>query len=63
MIKEKQPSPQRNEVVWGVYQWGRLWYVESTRKAAIQAAMNSSGEPWSRTRKYFSVCKVRVNPL
>lgn len=63
MTSQQQPSPRREEVMWGVYQWGRLWYVELTRKAAIQAAMNSSGETWSLTRKYFSVCNVKVSPL
>jgi hypothetical protein len=59
----QQPSPRRNEVLWGAYQWGRLWHVGHSRKDAREYVERVSGHPWKKAREYFRIVRVKVNPL
>ncbi len=61
-MKDNQP-PARTKTAWAVYQWGRLWSVERTRREAIKEALYSSGESWKKTQAYFRVVKVTVTPV
>ena len=60
--QEKQPKP-KPYIEWGLFNWGLPRGVYRTRRTAIEAAQNKSGEPWRKCRKYFMVRKVKVTPV
>jgi hypothetical protein len=47
---------------WLLTNWGNPWSVHRTRKQAIEAACEATGEPWEKTRRMFEIrkCEVRV---
>jgi len=48
---------------WGWYNFNILISVESSRKSAIAAVENHTGEPWSKAKKFMQVRKVYVQVI
>lgn len=62
--KKKVAQPKvKPYTAWLASNFGIPVSVERTRRGAIEYAQNITGEPWSRCKKYFAVCKVKVTPL
>lgn len=48
---------------WGLSNFGNLWGVYPTRRAAIEAAVENIGEPWSKCRASMEVWPCTVKPV
>lgn len=57
---EKTPKPQ---CAWAYYNMGTLVGIARTRSGAIAEVEDSTDESWERSRNYFSVRKVIVEPI
>jgi hypothetical protein len=48
---------------WGLYNASNLWGVAKTQRELKETAIEATGEPWSKCKKYFRIVRVRVEPI
>jgi len=51
-----------SEKQWCVHNLGIVHATERTRKEAIARAVNITGDPWQKCKKYMAVVKVTLVP-
>lgn len=59
-MKHDQRKEPKSQVAWGYYNWGRLWGIAYTRKAAVKKVEEILGKPWSEAKNSCEIHKVRV---
>lgn len=51
-----------NRHAWAITNYGRLFTIQPSRKAAIRYVEEQTGKPWCVAQKYMEVWKCRVDP-
>tara|TARA_R110002012_G_C11405878_1_gene586368 strand:- start:18 stop:188 length:171 start_codon:yes stop_codon:yes gene_type:complete len=53
----------KNNEYWALYNDSHLWTVSKVQGVLKKEAEEATGEPWAKSKKYFKIVMVSIEPI